>query len=260
MKRLDMATVVGLGLAGACLLFAILLTPGASWWAFVDLPSMVLVLGGSLAAATMSFPFRTLRNSPRVLRKVFWNECINLERLVQQLVEFSNVARRQGLLALDRRLPEIENHFLRLGLQMAVDGTRAEVVADILRAEIAAVETRHREGKGFIDQLARQAPSFGMIGTLLGLIFMLGNLRDPSSIGAGMAVALITTLYGVLVANVLLAPMSEKLAFLHAQEMLAMHVALRGIQAIQAGENPRAVEQSLRVYLPHEDSSNLRAA
>jgi chemotaxis protein MotA len=133
---------------------------------------------------------------------------------------------------------------------MAVDGTRPEVIEDIMRTEVDAITARHRDGKSVIDQMGRFAPAFGMIGTLMGLIMMLGNMSDPSGIGAGMAVALITTLYGAIISNGLFLPFAEKLAYLHKQEMLSLEIVIRGIMAIQSGENPRIVEQKLNTFLP----------
>ena len=133
---------------------------------------------------------------------------------------------------------------------MAVDGARPEVMEDILRTEVDAVATRHRDGKGLLDCMGRFAPAFGMIGTLMGLIIMLGDMSDPSKIGAGMAVALLTTLYGAIVSNVVFLPFAEKLGFYNKQELLAMDIIVRGIMAIQAGENPRVIEQKLTTFVP----------
>jgi chemotaxis protein MotA len=165
-------------------------------------------------------------------------------------VVLAEIARREGLLALDAKLDRIENPFIRLGLQMAVDGTRPEVIENILRTEVEAVSARHKEGKKLFEQLGKFAPAYGMIGTLLGLIMMLSNMSDPSNIGQGMAVALITTLYGALAANVLFVPFAEKLSFLNKQEMVALEIIIRGVMDIQSGENPRVIQQKLNTFLP----------
>jgi len=143
---------------------------------------------------------------------------------------------------------------------MAVDGTRPEMIEDILRTEMNAVAKRHKNGKAVMDQIGRFAPAYGMIGTLMGLIIMLGNMSDPSSIGSGMAVALITTLYGAIVANVVFLPFAEKLGFIAKQEQLVMEIALRGIMAIQSGENPRVVHQKLTTFLPPKQRAGSREA
>ena len=150
----------------------------------------------------------------------------------------------------ESQLEEIDNSFIVLGVQMAVDGTRPEVMEDILRTELDAVATRHRDGKALLDCMGRFAPAFGMIGTLMGLVIMLGDMSDPSKIGAGMAVALLTTLYGAIASNVVFLPFAEKLGFTNKQELLAMEIVVRGIMAIQSGENPRVIEQKLTTFVP----------
>jgi chemotaxis protein MotA len=152
-------------------------------------------------------------------------------------------------LALDRDVESIDNRLLKLGLQMAIDGTRPEVIEEILRAEMLSVSLRHKETKAVLDQLGRFAPAFGMIGTLLGLVIMLGNLNDPSSIGSGIAVALLTTLYGAVLANGLALPLAERLAYRSRLETLSLEIVLRGVLAIQSGEHPRVIEQRLLTHV-----------
>jgi chemotaxis protein MotA len=170
------------------------------------------------------------------------------------------VARRDGLLALDNRLGEVSHPFIKLGVQMAVDGTRPEVIEDLLRTEIDAVATRHSLGKGLVDQIGKFAPAFGMIGTLLGLVMMLNNMSDPSTIGAGMAVALLTTLYGAVLANMFCLPVSEKLAYYNRQEILSLELIVKGVLAIQSGENPRIIEQKLSIVLHPGNRKRNKAA
>jgi len=160
------------------------------------------------------------------------------------------VARKDGLLALESRIPDISNPTIVLGIQMAVDGTRPEIMEDIFHTEIHAEEDRHLVGKKMFDLMGRCGPAFGMIATLLGLIMMLGNLDDPDSIGPTMAMALVGTLYGAAMANMICAPCGEKLAYLSRQELLGKEMILKGILGIQAGENPRIIEQKLNTYLP----------
>ncbi len=246
---MDIATVVGVVSAFGLILAAIIVG-GGSLGSFIDVPSGLVVIGGAIAAALISFPLKSLLASPMVAKKVFLNKAEDFSGLVEQIVSLAETARRDGLLALEGRIEEIENKFVTLGVQMAVDGTRPEVIEDILRTEIDAVATRHRDGKSVYDQLGRFAPAYGMIGTLLGLIIMLGDMSDPSKIGAGMAVALLTTLYGAIVSNVIFLPFSEKLSFMNKQELLAKEIVVRGIMAIQSGENPRVIEQKLNTFLP----------
>ncbi len=186
---MDLSSVIGLILASSMIVLAIMLADGAVLSAFIDPASAMVVLGGALAASMIAFPLKTFFSTPLVVKKVFLNKPPRIPELIEQLVSLGETARRDGLLALEGRLDEIDNSFITLGIQMAVDTTRPEVIEDIMRTEIDAVATRHRNGKSVLEQMGRFAPAFGMIGTLMGLIIMLGNMSDPSSIGAGMAVA-----------------------------------------------------------------------
>ncbi len=246
---MDIASVIGIVLALALILGSIVIG-GGSFGAFIDYPSIMVVIGGSAAAVMMCFPLKTFLSMGRVLKIAFFNRQQNLRELIDTIVSLAETARRDGLLALETKLGEIDNPFIVLGIQMAVDGTRPEVIEDILRTEIDAVATRHRDGKSLLDQMGRFAPAFGMIGTLLGLIIMLGDMSDPSKIGAGMAVALLTTLYGAVASNAMFLPFAEKLSFLNKQELLTMEIVVRGIMGIQAGDNPRVIEQKLNTFIP----------
>ena len=253
---MDIASLIGVILACGLILGSILLG-SAPLSAFIDIPSLLVVVGGAVAAAMICFPLKAMIGSIKVMLKVFLNKSEKGHELIGQLVSLAETARRDGLLALESRQDEIKNNFVKLGIQMAVDGTHPEVIEDVLRTEVESMNARHRDGKSVMDQLGRFAPAYGMIGTLMGLIMMLSNMSDPSSIGTGMAVALITTLYGAIVSNVIFLPFAEKLGFLHKQEVLTLEIVIRGIMAIQSGENPRVIEQKLNTFLPpktREDS------
>jgi chemotaxis protein MotA len=245
----DIATVIGLLLALGLIIGSMLLGT-APITAYMDIPSIMVVFGGAIAAAMICFPLRSMLGSPKVLLKVFLNKTEDLPALVEQLVKLAETARRDGLLALEGQVSEIENSLVRSGIQMAVDGNPPEIVEEVLRSEVAALASRHKEGKAIMDQLGRFAPAYGMIGTLMGLIMMLSDMSDPSGIGAGMAVALITTLYGAIVANVFFSPFAEKLGLLSKQELIATEIAIRGVLAIQSGESPRAIDQRLQTFIP----------
>jgi chemotaxis protein MotA len=246
---MDVGTLIGLTLAFAMITSSIVMG-GGNFSAFWDSTSLLVVLGGTIGAVLTCFPLKTVLRGPRIVSKTMFHEPPNYRQLIQQIVSLAVVARRDGLLALEPKLAAISDPFVRQGMQMAIDGTRAEVIEDVLRTEIEAMAVRHKEGKGLLDQLGRYAPAFGMIGTLLGLIIMLSNMSDPSTIGSGMAVALTTTLYGALLSYASFLPMAEKLAFFSKQEIVARELALRGILAIQSGENPRIIEQKLSTFLP----------
>lgn len=246
---MDIATVVGTVLALALILGSIVIG-GGSFMAFIDVPSILVVIGGSIAAALISFPLPNFLGVFGVTMKaVFW-KLDPPETVIKQIVSLSEVARREGILALESKTGDIDNDFIKLGIQMAVDGTRPEVMEDILRTELDAVATRHRDGKALLDCMGRFAPAFGMIGTLMGLVIMLGDMSDPSKIGAGMAVALLTTLYGAIASNCLFLPFAEKLGYTSKKERLTMDIIIRGVMAIQSGENPRVIEQKLNTFIP----------
>lgn len=256
---MDIATLVGVLTAVGLIVVSIILG-GGSFVAFFDAPSMMVVVGGAIAATLISFPLKNFLGVFGVGMKVLLYKIDSIPALVEEIVSLAETARRDGLLALEGRIEEIENPFIVLGVQMAVDGTRPEVMEDILRTELDAVATRHRDGKALLDCMGRFAPAFGMIGTLMGLIIMLGDMSDPSKIGQGMAVALLTTLYGAIASNVVFLPFAEKLGFTNKQELLAMEIIVRGIMAIQSGENPRVIEQKLNTFIPPKSRTSEQAA
>ncbi len=247
---MDKATIGGLVMACGALIFSILMAPGSSMSMFIDYPSMAVVIVGGAAAAMMSLPMATFMAFPKVTMKVFKPNVPPLAPVIKQLVEFAEIARRDGILALESKTAEIKDPFILLGIQMAVDGTDGELIESIMRTEMMAVSSRHKAGKAIFDSYGRYAPAYGMIGTLLGLIIMLGNMDDPAAIGPGMAVALITTLYGAMVSNMMCLPFADKLAIYSKRELEVREVIVRGILAIQEGDNPRVLEQKLQTMLP----------
>ncbi|MDA7979116.1 MAG: motility protein A [Pirellulales bacterium] len=247
---MDISSVVGLLLGIILLVAAIAIAPGSSFGAFIDYPSLMVVVGGAIAATLISFPLKTFLSIFGVLKTVFLNKTPKIPELIEQIVQLAETARREGLLALEAKLEDVDNAFIVLGVQMAVDGTPQEITENVMRTEMEAVFTRHKDGKSLFDALGRFGPAFGMIGTLMGLIIMLGNMSDPSSIGSGMAVALITTLYGAIFSNLFCLPMADKLGFLNKLEVLAMEITIRGIAGIQNGDNPRVIQQTLNTYVP----------
>lgn len=254
---MDIATLLGIAVAVSLIVSSIALG-GGSFAAFLDWPSAMIVFGGATAAALVSFPLRNFMGVFRVAAKSLFYRLDCVPRLVDEIVGLAEMARRHGLLSLETRLGKIRHPFLVLGVQLVVDGTRPDVMEEILRTELEAVAHRHRDGKAVFDCMGRFAPAFGMIGTLMGLVMMLGNMRDPSKIGSGMAVALLTTLYGALAANVVFLPVAEKLKYTSRQEQQVMEVILRGIMAIQEGEHPRVIEQKLKTFHPERSLSEIR--
>ena len=245
---MDIATLVGLLLGAACVLLAILL--GGSILAYIDAPSMLIVVGGGFAATLTSMPLLLFMKFPKVFKKVVLHKSAEPQELISQLVELAEVARRDGILALENSIDQIDDPFLVRGIQMAVDGSDPEVIESIMETELENLMDRHEVGKKLFDGLGRYAPAFGMIGTLIGLVAMLSNMDDPSKIGAGMAAALITTLYGAMLANMVFLPLADKLGQRSTDEVLLKTMIIQGVMSIQAGDNPRNVESKLLTFVP----------
>lgn len=245
---MDLTSLIGFILAVGLIIGSILMG-NAPFSAFIDIPSVLVVIGGAMAAAMMAFPLKSMLALPMVFIKAFLNKQDDLLEIIKQLVSLAEVARRDGLLALESKMSEVKQPAIKAGLQMAIDGSDADTIESVMRTEMEATSRRHKEGKAILDQLGRFAPAYGMIGTLMGLIMMLSDMSDPSSIGAGMAVALITTLYGAIVANVACQPFAEKLALISKYEMVSIELVIRGVLAIQSGESPRNLEQRLLTFI-----------
>lgn len=258
---MDIAVIIGLG-GGCVILVGSILFAGSPLKAFWDTPSIALVFGGAAMAALTAFPMKTVMTAFKVFFKAVKPTVYPVEPVIKQLVEFAEIARRDGILALEGKMEDVQDPFIKMGLQMAIDGTDAEVMENVLRTEIDSLAGRHKVGKAIFDTLNKYAPAWGMIGTLVGLVIMLGNMSDPNAIGPGMAVALLTTLYGAVISNMICAPVGEKLAFFSRQEQEVREIVVRGILAIQAGDNPRVLEQKLSTFLPPStrNTSQLRAA
>ena len=253
---MEWTTILGLILGFAAMSGVLLLgKTGASLATFIDPPALLMVFGGATAVALIGFPSRQLQNLFSILKKPFVNRLEEPVELIKELVTLAELARKDGLLALEARSREIRNPFMAMGIQLAVDGTRPEVVAEVMNNEVQARAERHREAKKIIELVGRCGPAFGMIATLLGLILMLGNLENPDTIGPSMAVALIGTLYGALLANLVCIPLGEKLSYLSHEELLGRQIVIRGVLAIQAGDNPHVVRQKLDMFLPPASAS-----
>jgi len=247
---MDLATLIGLLTGTVLLIYAVLSTPGSSMKMFVNYPSLAVVFGGALAASLISAPMATVVAMTKVLRNAFLHKATPPNELVKEIVRYAEVARRDGILALEGMAGEMDDEFLAKGVRLAVDGTDVEQIERILNAELEAIEDRHRSGRSIFETLGKYAPAFGMIGTLIGLVVMLQNMDDPDMLGPGMAVALITTLYGALAANFIFLPLADKLACRSREEMARKELIMHGILSIQSGDNPRMVKQKLLTYLP----------
>ena len=245
---MDIGTIIGLVLAFASVGLAIVL--GGDPLALINIPSLVVVIGGATGAVLCAFPLSKMTKAHTVIMKAVFNDPPDIEGVIKDLVKFAEIARREGILSLENHIGDMKEEFVVRGIKMAVDGTDPELIRVIMETELEGLMERHIQGKMILDLFAKYAPAFGMIGTLLGLIFMLGSMEDPSAIGPSMAVALITTLYGAVVANVFAGPLADKLYQNDQSEVLMKTVIIAGVMAIQSGDNPRVVESKLLTYLP----------
>ena len=216
---------------------------------FIDIPSIAIVIGGTLGATFISFPLKKVLGIGGIVKNAFFAPVLDPIGIVKQIVEFAEQARREGILSLEAKAHEIKDDFLKKGIQLAVDGTEPELIKDILTAEIEYIEQRHGRNSDVMGAMSALGPSYGMIGTLVGLVLMLVNMSDPSAIGPAMAVALLTTMYGSVLANMFFTPFETKLKEYNADEILVKTIMLEGIMSLQSGDNPRIVEQKLASFI-----------
>lgn len=254
---MDLGTIIGLVIGTVLVIFGVL-DSGAPFSTFMSFSSVLITIGGSIGAVIVATPLSRIRNMGKVVGKTFKTQKFDERKIIQILVSFSEKARREGILALEDDLEELEDEFLKKGIQMAVDGTDPEIIKDMLYNEVEQLQERHSYGIDFLADWGFLAPAFGMIGTLVGLIGMLAGLEGSSEgVGAGMAVALITTLYGAFLANLVLIPMSKKLESNDKEEMFVKQIVIEGILSIQQGDNPRMLEMKLLAFLPPKDRTPL---
>lgn len=244
---MDLGTLIGIILGIGLVVGSIVVGGGAG---FLNLPSMMITIGGAFAATLMNFPLPKIIGTISVVRKAFASQDKDYLAVFKRLSDFAVRARRDGILGLESEVETLEDVFMQKGLRMAVDGNSAEVIEAVLEQDIASMVERHQVGHGIFQAVGSYAPAFGMIGTLIGLIQMLRNLDDPNSIGMGMSVALLTTLYGALVANVIALPIAGKLEQRTGEEVAIRRMVLQGILSIQQGDSPRVAQEKLRSYMP----------
>jgi chemotaxis protein MotA len=254
---MDLATFVGLLAAVGMVIWALWSGTSGQIGVYWDTASAILVLGGTLFTVLNSQAIERFLSVFRVMKRAFFARRQNVSATIEQIVRLGEMARREGVLSLENALREIDDEFLANGLRLVIDGTAAGEIEQILNAELEAMDQRHAQGKGILEVFGKYAPAYGMIGTLMGLVAMLNNMDDPKKIGPGMAVAILTTFYGAVIANVLCLPLADKLSYRHEEEMLLRTVMLKGVLSLQAGDNPRVTQAKLAVYLPADRRSGL---
>jgi chemotaxis protein MotA len=247
---MDVATLLGFVLGLGLILWSMAHGGGISALGlFVHPPAAAVVCGGSLAAILIHFPLSDFKNLIRVVLKNFLHRQPAPTQLIDDVLQYATLARKEGHLALESQIPEIKDRFLAKGIQLVVDGFSAETVRDILELEAEVEKQRHAVGKKMLEQLGTFAPAFGMVETLIGLVQMLSNLSDPSKIGAGMAGALVGTFYGAFAANMVFLPLAGKLDIRAKEEHLLRELMIEGAVAIQAGEKPALIKEKLLGFL-----------
>jgi len=242
----DLATLLGLVGAMGAICGAIML--GGSAGMFVNVPSLIIVVGGTFAVTLMRFPLASTLGAFKVAMRAFLHKPESPSKLIEEGVELANVARKEGLLGLES--VEVTNPFLKKGIQLAIDGHDPEFVSRVLSKDINMTIERHDRGQSIFKAIADAAPAMGMIGTLIGLVQMMSNMDDPKALGPAMAVALLTTLYGAVIANAIAQPIAEKLAIRSNEERTSQSLILETVTSIQEGLNPRVMEEMLKAYLP----------
>ena len=254
---MDIATIVGVVLGFGLILGAILL--GGSLGSFIDVPSLLIVVGGTIASTLIMERLERVLGAFKVaMNAIRASKTASASDTIKRIVELSSIARREGVLALENE--EIEDAFLAKGVRMAVDGLPEEEIVHTLQAELVAMKERHRRGQKLFKFIASTAPSMGMIGTLIGLVQMLQTLDDPSSIGPSMAVALLTTMYGAIIAFLVSGPIGEKLALRSKEESSRMIVVIEGIQSIVRGQNATIIQEKLEARLAPTEREEQKAA
>ena len=242
---MDIATIIGLT-AGSILITAAIIL-GGSALIFINIPSLLIVLGGTIAATLIKYSIADMVNTISVIMKTFSVKNASPVELVDHIKDMAEIARREGLLALEGK--DHGDEFLSKGLSLLADGVDASQVVMVLDRELQYSKDRHKKGQNILKGMGATAPAFGMIGTLIGLVQMLAAMDDPSKIGPAMAVALLTTLYGAVFANLIFLPLADKLDLRSKEEGLNRELVLAGVEAIARGENPRLIEQHLKVFL-----------
>lgn len=254
MKR-NILPAIGLVVGTALILISISSNSGLGQ--FVDGPSLIITLFGSFSALLISFPMSALKKVPSLLKMLLVTPDDDRQALVDTITSLAKKSRSEGVLAIEDEIKALDNRVLVYGLQMVVDGAELDTLEEILSIEMEQTEDRHSIGQQVFLKWGESAPAFGMLGTLIGLIAMLGDLQDPSLIGTGMATALLTTFYGSFLANMIFLPIAKNLEVQTANEMKTHEMIIEGVIALQRGDNPRVIEQKLQSFISQADQKKL---
>ena len=245
-------TIFGLVFGTTLITIAIML--GGSILDFVNIEGIFIVIGGVTAAIAISFPMEVIKNLMPLMMNALKSKPVDYRKDIEEIVKIANIARREGILALEESVNDMEDPFMQKGIMLVIDGSDPELVKSVLETELMFTKERHSSGQGVLMQCSAYAPAFGMMGTVIGLINMLNAMDDPGALGPAMAVAVITTFYGLILANLLFTPFAKKLGVQGANELLRKEMILEGILSIQNGENPRIIREKLNAFLPHSQA------
>ena len=245
---MDIATLLGIISAFGLVIASIAI--GGGLMLFIDIPSLLIVVGGTLGATMINYPLKDVLGAVAVMKNVFFQKKMSEDDIAGKFVQFATKARREGILALEPYIDQVDNVFLKKGLQLSVDGLEPQAISDILDTEVDIMRDRHQQGAEIFATMAGFAPALGMIGTLIGLVQMLQSMDDPSKIGPAMAIVLLTTFYGSILANLVFLPVSGKLKTRSKEEALSMEIIKTGVISLTSGDNPRILEQKLLVFMP----------
>ena len=243
---MDLATLIGLIGAFGIVMTSIML--GGSAGTFVNMPSLLVVLGGTVLVTMMKFSLGKFLGAAGIAVKAFLHKPLDPQELIEEAVDLAKTARQGGLLALEDR--EVKDDFMKSGLGLLIDGHPADTVRGLLQKDLAQTVMRHNDGQDIFKAIGDVGPAMGMIGTLIGLVQMLSNMDDPKQIGPAMAVALLTTLYGAILANMFALPIADKLSVRSREEKTNKSLIIDALLSIQGGQNPRVIENMLQAYLP----------
>lgn len=255
---MDFATVGGMILAFSGLAIGILLE-GASLGSFFGLSALIIIFFGTIGATMVGFSMKQMAELPKIMKHAFIQKTFDAAGVIATLVSFAEKARREGLLVLEDDAQKLDDKFLQKGIQLVVDGTDMELVRSIMNTELSFLESRHKVGENMFMTLGGFAPTLGIIGTVMGLVFVLGRgVDDPSEAVHGIATAFLATLYGICSANMIFIPIANKLKLKSQEEVLLREIMVEGILSIQAGDNPRIVEEKLKAFLPPAQREGLK--
>ncbi len=254
---MDIATIIGILLGFMVITTAII--AGGGWQIFIHIPSMAITIGGMLCATLIHFSLPQFLGIFSIVKKTIISKVPSQSELIQKMVNYAAINRRDGALALEQEIPSLDNSFFIKGLQMLVDGRDSEQIREFMSIEIQYLQDRHSTGKKILEFMGASAPAFGMIGTLIGLVQMLRSLDSPEAIGGGMAVALLTTFYGALSANLIFIPLAGKLGIYSKAETTAIEMIVEGICAIAQGDNPTIVREKMQAFISQGRREEVKA-